>query len=94
MRTCDSLFVTINKPHKVASCATLSRWIHTVIVQSGQQGIGGSTCSQITSTAVGQGATLEKVLKAGDWSRASTFRKFYFNSVPLNHLQNVWRNDE
>ena len=51
---------------------------------SGQAGSGGSVRSASTSYAVARGASLETVLQAGDWARASTFRKFYFKAVPLS----------
>ena len=69
--------------------ATLLHWLKSVISQSGQHGSGGSVRSVTTSTAIGVGVTIEKVLEAGDWSRASTFRNFYYKSVPINHLQQM-----
>ena len=89
LRKSKSLFVTVNKPHKAASVATLLRWMRSVIYKSGQRGTGGSFRSVATSTAVAKGMTMSKVLKAGDWSRATTFRNFYYKPVPINDLQNV-----
>ena len=89
LRSSDSLFVTTTKPHDAATISTLLRWLKTVISQSGQQGSGGSVRSVTTSTAVGIGVTMEKILKAGDWSRATTFRNFYYKPVPINHLQHI-----
>ena len=89
LRSSDSLFVTTTKPHDAATIWTILRWLKTVISQSGQQGSGGSVRSVTTSTAVGTGVTMEKILKAGDWSRATTFRNFYYKPVPINHLQHM-----
>ena len=89
LRTTDSLFVITTRPHGPATVSTLLRWLKSVITQSGQQGSGGSVRSVTTSTAVGIGITIEKILKAGDWSRATTFRNFYYKPVPLNHLQQM-----
>jgi hypothetical protein len=89
LRSTESLFVTITRPHEAASVATLLRWLKTVISQSGQHGPGGSVRSVTTSTAIGVGVTIEKVLKAGDWSRASTFKNFYYKPVPIDHLQQM-----
>jgi hypothetical protein len=89
LRSSESVFVTIPRPHGAAAVATLLRWLKSVISQSGQHGPGGSVRSVTTSTAIGVGVTIEKVLEAGDWSRASTFRNFYYKSVPINHLQQM-----
>ena len=89
LRSSDSLFVTTTKPHDAATISTILRWLKTVISQSGQHGSGGSVRSVTTSTAVGTGVTMEKILKAGDWSRATTFRNFYYKPVPINHLQHM-----
>ena len=75
--------------NSAVTVATILRWLKTVISQSGQQGSGGTVRSVTTSTAIGIGVTMEKVLEAGDWSRASTFRNFYYKSVPINHLQKM-----
>ena len=89
LRSTESVFVTITRPHGAAAVTTLLRWLKSVISQSGQLGSGGSVRSVTTSTAIGVGVTMEKVLEAGDWSRASTFRNFYYKSVPINHLQKM-----
>ena len=83
LRQSDSLFVTLNKPHKAAAVATIAGWLKSVIAQSGQHGTAGSTRSVSTSTALCKGVTLEKIMKAGDWARASTFKKFYYKAVPM-----------
>ena len=88
LRQSDSLFVTLNKPHKEAAVATIASWVKSVISQSGQSGTGGSVRSVATSSAFCRGVSLEKILKAGDWSRVSTFKRFYYKSVPLT-LQSV-----
>lgn len=89
LRSTEYVFVTITRPHGAVTVATLLRWLKTVISQSGQHGSGGTVRSVTTSTAIGIGVTMEKVLEAGDWSRASTFRNFYYKSVPINDLQNM-----
>ena len=89
LRRTESLFITTTRPHEAASVATLLRWLKSVITHSGQHGTGGSVRSVTTSTAIGVGVTIEKILKAGDWSRASTFKNFYYKPVPINHLQQM-----
>ena len=88
LRSTESLFITTTRPHEAASVATLLRWLKSVITHSGQHGSGGSVRSVTTSTAIGVGV-IEKILKAGDWSRASTFKNFYYKPVPINHLQRM-----
>ena len=83
LRQSDSLFVTLNKPHKAASVSTIAGWIQNVIKQSDQHGMAGSTRSVSTSHALSRGVTLEKILKAGDWARVSTFKRFYYKAVPV-----------
>ena len=83
LRQSDSLFVTLNKPHKAASVSTIAGWMKNVIKQSGQHGTAGSTRSVSTSHALSRGVTLEKILKAGDWARVSTFKRFYYKAVPV-----------
>ena len=63
--------------------ATIAGWLKSVITQSGQQGTAGSTRSVSTSNALSKGVTLEKVMKSGDWARASTFSRFYYRPVPV-----------
>jgi hypothetical protein len=88
-RTSESLFVTLKKPHDSASAATIASWLKKVIDMSGQTGSGGSTRSVATSTAFRRGVPLETVLNAADWSRASTFRKYYWKSEPVSFDRKV-----
>ena len=84
VRETEQLFVTVIPPHKAVSKTVISAWLSQVIRLSGQQGTGGSVRSSATSKAVSFGSSVEAVLKAGDWSRESTFRRFYFKPVPLS----------
>ena len=89
IRSGGSFFITVNKPHKEASAATICRWLKRVITLSGQVGSGGSTRSITTSTAVGRGVTIDSIVTAGDWARARTFRQHYYKPVPVNDLQSA-----
>ena len=93
IRSVDSLFVCVNKPHGQASSSTISRWLINVISQSGQMGTAGSTRSTVTSTALAKGVAIQTVIKSGDWSRVRTFRNFYYKPVPLSHLQTVFTSE-
>ena len=89
LRDSESLFVTLVRPHKAASRATLASWIQQVLVHSGQSGSGGLTRSTVTSHAVHRGVSLKDVLKAGDWAQASTFRDFYLREDDSSFQQAV-----
>ena len=72
------LMVSAKLPHKVASPVLILRYLKDAILHSGQLGMGNSVRSRASTKARLGGASLGDVLKAGDWSRASTFREFYF----------------
>lgn len=93
IRKSDSLFITTVAPHGAAAKQTMSGWLAQVIRMSGQDGTGGSVRPASTSYAVARGASLETILQAGDWARASTFRKFYYKAVPLNFHNLVLNQD-
>ena len=90
IRRSEQLFVTHNAPHKEASVTSIARWLAQVIGFSGQTGTGGSVRSVSSSYALAKGASLEAVLDAGDWSRVTTFQKFYYQPVPLSYMQHVF----
>ena len=72
------LVVLAKVPHKSASLVLISKYLKDAIIYSGQLGTGQSVRSRASTKARLGGASLGDVLKAGDWSRASTFRAFYF----------------
>ena len=80
LRQGDKMLVSVKKPHKAVSAVTISKWLSSVISMSGQWGTGGSVRSVCTSYALGRGATLQSILEAGDWARASTFKRFYYKA--------------
>ena len=78
LRSTYRVFISLKEPHGAVSASAISKWLKQTISLSGQVGSGGSTRSASTSKAVMSGASLHTVLQAGDWARASTFKKFYF----------------
>ena len=84
IRSSDRLFITLMAPHEAASVATITRWLKKTISLLGQVGSGGSTRSASGSQAIMNGASLKAVLEAGDWARASTFKKFYYKPTGLS----------
>ena len=83
IRTSESLWVTINKPHGGASKGTLASWLNKVISSSEQSGSAGSTRSTSSSQAANRGVNMEEILKAGDWAHVSPFRTFYWRIETL-----------
>ena len=93
IRKSDDLFITHNAPHGQATVITIARWIAQVISMWGQTGSGGSTRSVSTSYALAKGASLADILDAGNWTRETTFKKFYYQPVPLSFMKHVFGND-
>ena len=88
-----SLFLSINKPHKPVSSQTISKWIVKIIRMAYKQQKkrlgkvkGHSTRSIGPSWALFKGATISSVMESADWSKQSTFAKFYFKDVNVNFL--------
>jgi hypothetical protein len=76
----SQIFITTKKPYKAVARDTFSRWVKTVLQSAGidiSTFKPGSTRSAATSKAFYNGATLDKVLAGGGWSRPSTFSKWY-----------------
>lgn len=75
------LFITHKKPHHKASVQTISRWVKTVLKDSGidtSQFTGHSTRHASTSAAYRVGANIETIRKAAGWSsKSDVFAKFY-----------------
>jgi hypothetical protein len=80
----SSLFVSVRKPHKPIGSSTLGRWIKTCMTDAGLDPAtfsAHSTRGAAASKAVKQGVPIEYVLHAVNWSRESTFRKFYHRDL-------------
>jgi len=74
------VFITTVKPYKALSPSTAANWVKTVLRHAGldiTQFTAGSTRSAVASKAEKGGAPIDDILKAGGWSRESTFRRFY-----------------
>ena len=85
-RVDNSLFLSPNPPYPKASPQMISKFVSSVISLSGQTGTGGSTRSVAASTAFNKGVSLDKIMEAGDWTRVSTFKTFYYKpQLPLSN---------
>ena len=65
-------------PHEAANAVLISKYMKSAITASGQWDTGQSVRSGAVTKARLAGADLALVLRAGDWSQVSTFKKFYF----------------
>ena len=77
--TQNLLFISYVKPHKPVTSATIARWIKTVLSLAGIDGVftAQSTRGASASAAARAGVALSDIMEAADWSRESTFKKFY-----------------
>lgn len=74
------LFVSYSKPHNEVSSATISRWIKSFIAEAGVDiNIFGahSVRGASTSAAFIANMNIDNILKAGEWSNATTVASFY-----------------
>lgn len=80
------LFISLSKPHKAVVPATLARWIVNLLKLAGIDTDifkAHSTRGAATSQAMRAGLPLADIVKAGDWSSAVTFQKYY--NKPLSN---------
>lgn len=83
----EQLFISFVKPHKAVGKTSIARWITSVL---GLAGIdtslfkAHSTRSAATSHASAKGVPTHDILRAGDWSSATTFQRYYKRDV-LHH---------
>ena len=79
------LFLSLNQPHNVVSKQTISKWITGVIrmaYEDPKKKVKAHSTRAIgPSWALYNGASMDSVLNAADWSRESTFVKFYLRNV-------------
>ena len=74
----DRLFLSYRRPYKPILSCTIARWIRTVLARAGILGYGAhSTRSASTSAAAAAGLSTQAIMRTADWSKESTFTKFY-----------------
>jgi hypothetical protein len=76
----SALFLAIRRPHKPVGSSTLGNWIKSCLSDAGldpSSFSAHSTRGAAASKAVKQGIPVDTVLKTANWSRESTFQKFY-----------------
>ena len=89
----SKLLISYAKPHKPVTISTVSKWAKAVLKEAGVDITcfsGNSARSASTSYSVQSGLPLNDILKAGGWSNAGTFARYYnnFGSHILAHFNN------
>jgi hypothetical protein len=80
----SALFLSIRRPHKPVGSSTLGHCIMTCLSDAGldlSSFSAHSTRGAAASQAVKQGIPVDTVLKTDNWSRESTFQKFYHGEL-------------
>lgn len=77
----DFLFLTVKPPHKTATTQTLSRWLKSILKDSGVDTNifkSHSTRHASTSAASRAGVSVDQIMKTAGWTKKSScFAKFY-----------------
>ena len=84
LRSGSQLLINHQKPHKAVSKDTISRWIKLTLQKAGINTTifkPHSTHSASTSAAAASSLDITKILKTANWTRASTFQKFYRKDI-------------
>ena len=80
----NKLFLSVNRPHKPIDSGTLSHWVKDCLVEAGIDSNAfkaHSTRSAATSGAVKAGISISEIIRLEDWTKESTFKKFYYYPV-------------
>ena len=86
------LFLSWLPPHKPLMTDTLARWIPEVMQAAGSniKAFGANSIREASASfALGQHASIDSVIQAGDWSCLQTFNKHYNQvnkSLPTKEL--------
>lgn len=78
------LFVSLVHPFGPVTGNTVGRWIKTFLKEAGVDTSvfsAHSTRGAAASSAANSGIPIDAILRAGDWSRESTFSRFYHRSL-------------
>ena len=80
----NRLFLSVNNPHKPVSSATLSHWVKNCLLEAGIDNKvfrAHSTRGAATSAALRTGTSIPEIVRLADWTKESTFKKFYYRPV-------------
>ena len=84
------VFVSFRKPHKPVTRPTLTKWVLKMLRQAGidtDKFKAHSMRSAASSKVASLGLKLTEVLDNGNWSRESTWQKFYHREIESTHKQ-------
>ena len=78
----NPLFVSYTRPHKPVTSQRLAHWIKDLLGEAGVDKSFGahSVRGASTSAALNRGVPLSDILNTADWSKESTFRRFYYRA--------------
>lgn len=86
-----SLFIALKPPHQVVGKATIARWIKKALCKAGVDTSvfsAHSTRGAAASKAHANGVPCDQILAAANWSRASTFHRFYRKRIEVTDRAN------
>jgi len=92
VRQSKQLLVSFVRPHKAISTASVSRWLRWGMEKAGIDTStykGHSVRGAATSKAQSKGLTTGQIMQKANWSRASTFRRFYLRNITDNFQKAV-----
>ena len=80
----NKLFFSVNRPHTPIAAGILSHWVQDCLLD---EGIDSnvfkvhSIRSTATSGAAKAGISISKIIRLVDWTKESTFKKFYYRPI-------------
>ncbi|XP_034935551.1 uncharacterized protein [Chelonus insularis] len=83
----DKLLITFKKPYKEASTQTISRWVKSVLTESGvpEEFTAYSTRHASTSTAYKKGIDINTIKSTAGWTKSSeVFARFYNRPIKVS----------
>ena len=86
------LFVAVKRPHKAVTAATISRWLKEILCRAGVDTNifkAHSTRTASMSAAKARGVSTVDIMKAANWTRESTFTRFYYKPVNIGVFGNT-----
>ena len=83
------LFLSYTKPHKPVTAQRIAHWIKDLLAEAGvdtkvfkAHSVRGAS----TSAAMAKGVSISDILQTADWSRESTFKRFYYRTTGSNEF--------
>lgn len=77
------LFLSYTHPHKLVTSQRLGHWIKNLLKEAGVDETF-KVREASTSATMDRGVSLANILATADWSKESTFRRFYYRDSRTN----------